>query len=99
MATQKSNAIKFPQPTNPERKEDVRIGEQFLEKVDGIVIKGLRRDLAAAGASVLMADAGAAEDVEFSCLSIKRRLRARGAVRSDVIAKYYREICPLAGRA
>jgi hypothetical protein len=99
MATQKSNVIKFSRPINPERKEDVRIGEQLLEKIDGIVMEGLRRDLAAAEARVLTADANAAEDVEFLCLSIKRRLRDRDAIRSDAIAKYYCEICALAGRA
>jgi hypothetical protein len=41
----------FPQPINPERKED-RIAEQFFVKIDGLVMKGLRRDLAAAEARV-----------------------------------------------
>jgi hypothetical protein len=51
MATRKSNVIMFPQPINPERKED-RIAEQFFVKIDGLVMKGLRRDLAAAEARV-----------------------------------------------
>jgi hypothetical protein len=33
MATRKSNIIKFPQPINPERKDDVRMAEQFFEKI------------------------------------------------------------------
>jgi hypothetical protein len=90
MATRKSNVIKFPQPINPERKDDVRMAEQFFEKVDGLVMEGLRRDLAAAEARVLTADADAAEDVEFLCLSIKRRLRDRDAIRHEAIAKYLR---------
>jgi hypothetical protein len=36
----------------------------------------------------LTADADAAEDVEFLCLSIKRRLRDRDAIRREAIAKY-----------
>ena len=42
MATRESNIIMFPQPIDPERKEDVRIAEQFLEKIDGLIMKGLR---------------------------------------------------------
>jgi hypothetical protein len=90
MATGKSNVIKFPQPINPERKDDVRMAEQFFEKIDGLVMEGLRRDLVAAEARVLTADADAAEDVEFLCLSIKRRLRDRDAIRREAIAKYGR---------
>jgi hypothetical protein len=52
MATQESNVIMFPQRIDLERKEDVRIAEQFLEKIDGLNMKGLRRDLAAAEARV-----------------------------------------------
>jgi hypothetical protein len=73
--------IMFPQPTDPERKEEVRIAEQFLEKIDGLVIKGLLRDLAAA-------EAGAAGGVEFLFLSIRRRLRDRDAIWREAIAKY-----------
>jgi hypothetical protein len=87
MATRESNVIKFPQPIDPERKEDVRMAEQFLAKIDGLVIKGLRRDLAAAEARVL---AGAAGDVEFLFLSIKRRLRDRDAIRHEAMATYVR---------
>jgi hypothetical protein len=50
MATRESNVIMFPQPIDPERKEDVRLAEQFFEKVDGLVMEGLQRDLAAAEA-------------------------------------------------
>jgi hypothetical protein len=78
----------FPQRIDPERKEDVRIAEQFLEKIDGLNMKGLRRDLAAAEAKVLAGDAGAARDVEFLVLSIRRRLRDRDAIRREAIAKY-----------
>ena len=94
MATQESNVIMFPQRIDPERKEDVRIAEQFLEKIDGLIMKGLRRDLAAAEARVLAGDVGAAEDAEFLFLSITRRLRDRDAIRREVI-----EICARAGRA
>jgi hypothetical protein len=87
MATRESNVIMFPQRTDPERKED-RIAEQFLEKIDGLIMKGLRRDLAAAEAKVLAGDAGAARDVEFLFLSIRRRLRDRDAIRREAIAKY-----------
>jgi hypothetical protein len=72
MATRKSNVIKFPQPIDP-----------LLEKIDGLIMKGLRQDLAAA-------DAVAAVDVEFLFLSIKRRLRDRDAMRREAIAKYMR---------
>ena len=85
MATRESNVIMFPQRIDPERKEDVRIAEQFLEKIDGLNMKGLRRDLAAAEARVL---AGAEGDAEFLFLSISRRLRDRDAIRREVIAKY-----------
>jgi hypothetical protein len=78
----------FPQRIDPERKEDVRIAEQFLEKIDGLNMKGLRRDLAAAEARVLAGDAGAAADVELLFLSIRRRLRDRDAIRREAIAKY-----------
>jgi hypothetical protein len=88
MATWESNVIMFPQRIDPERKEDVRIAEQFLEKIDGLNMKGLRRDLAAAEAKVLAGDAGAARDVEFLVLSIRRRLRDRDAIRREAIAKY-----------
>ena len=81
MATRESNVIMFPQPIDPECKVDVRIAEQFLEKIDGLIMKGLRRDLATA-------EAGTAEDVEFLFLSIKRRLRDRDAIRREAIAKY-----------
>ena len=57
MAIRESNVIKFQQSIEPERKEGVRIAEQFLEKIDGLIMKGLRRELAAAEARVL---AGAA---------------------------------------
>ena len=50
----------FPQPIDPERKEGVRIAEHFLEKIDGLIMKGLRRELAAAEAQVLVGDAGTA---------------------------------------
>jgi hypothetical protein len=63
------------------------MAEQFFEKIDGLVMEGLRRDLAAAEARVL---AGAAEGVEFLRLSIKRRLRNRDAIRHEAIAKYVR---------
>ena len=43
MATRESNVIISPQSIDPERKEDFRIAEQFLEKIDGLIIKGLRR--------------------------------------------------------
>jgi hypothetical protein len=69
MATRKSNVINFPQPVDPERKDDVRMAEQFFETIDGLVMEGLRRDLAAAEARVLTADADAAEGIEFLCLS------------------------------
>jgi hypothetical protein len=88
MATRKSNVIMFPQPIDPECKEDFRIAEQFLDRIDGLVMKGLRRDLAAAEARVLAGDAGAAGDVEFLFLSIRRRLRDRDAIRREAIAKY-----------
>ena len=78
----------FPQRIDPERKEDVRIAEQFLEKIDGLNMKGLRRDLAAAEARVLAGDAGASGDVELLVLSIRRRLRDRDAIRREAIAKY-----------
>src|SRR5580700_4642893 len=88
VATRESNIIMFPQPIDPERKEDVRIAEQFLEKIDGLIMKGLRGDLAAAEARVLAGDSGAAGDAEFLFLSIRRRLRDRDAIRREVIAKY-----------
>ena len=88
MATRESNIIMFPQPIDPERKEDVRIAEQFLEKIDGLIMKGLRGDLAAAEARVLAGDSGAAGDAEFLFVSIRRRLRDRDAIRREVIAKY-----------
>jgi hypothetical protein len=88
MATRGSNVIMFPQPTDPERKEDVRIAEQFLEKINGLNMKGLRRDLTAAEARFLAGDAGAAGDVELLFLSIRRRLCDRDAIRREAIAKY-----------
>ena len=88
MATRESNVIIFPQSIDAECKEDFRIAEQFLEKIDGLIIKGLRRNLAAAEARVLAGDAGAAEDVEFLFLSIKRQLRDRDSIRREAIAKY-----------
>ena len=42
MATRESNVIMFPQRIDPERKEDVRISEQFLKKIDGLIMKGLQ---------------------------------------------------------
>ena len=80
----------FPQLIDPECKVDVRIAEQFLENIDGLIMKGLRRDLAAAEARVLAGDAGAAEDAEFLFLSITRRLRDRDAIRREVIAWIFR---------
>jgi hypothetical protein len=88
MATRESNVIMFPQRIDPERKEDVRIAEQFLEKIDGLNMKGLRRDLAVAEARVLAGDAGAAGDAELLFLLIRRRLRDRDAIRREAIAKY-----------
>jgi hypothetical protein len=87
MATRQSNVM-FPRRIDPERKEDVRIAKQFLEKIDGLNMKGLRRDLAAAEARVLAGDAGAAGDVELLFLSIRRRLRDRDAIRREAITKY-----------
>ena len=52
-------------------------------EIDRLTMKDLRRDLAAA-------EAGAAGDVEFLFLSIKRRLRDRDAIRREAIAKYVR---------
>ena len=88
MATQESNVIMFSKSIDPERKEGIRIAEQFLEKIDGLIMKGLRRELAAAEARVLVGSPGAAGDAEFLFLSIGRRLRDREAIRRDVI-----EIC------
>jgi hypothetical protein len=90
MATRESNITMFPQSVDPDRKEYVRIAEQFLEKIDGLIMKGLRRDLAAAEARVLAGDAGAAEDAEFLFLSIRRRLRDRDIIRREVIAWIFR---------
>jgi hypothetical protein len=89
MATRESNVIMFPQRIDPEQ-DDVRIAKQFLEKIDGLNMKGLRRDLAAAEARVLAGYAGAAGDVELLVLSIGRRLRDRDAIRREAIAKYGR---------
>jgi hypothetical protein len=80
----------FPQLIDPECKVDVRIAEQFLENIDGLIMKGLRRDLAAAEARVLAGDAGAAGDAEFLFLSIRRRLRDRDTIRREVIAWIFR---------
>ena len=88
MATRESNVIMFQRSIDPERKEGVRIAERFLEKIDGLIMKGLRRELAAAEARVLAGDAGAAGDAEFLFLSIRRRLRDRDAIRREAIAKY-----------
>jgi hypothetical protein len=85
MAARESNVIMFPQPIDPERKEDVRIAERFFEKIDGLVMKDLRRDLAAAEARVLAGDAGAAGDVEYLCLLIRRH---RDAIRREAMAEY-----------
>jgi len=86
--TRESNVIMFSEPIDPERKEDVGIAEQFLDKIDGLNMKGLRRDLATAEARVLAGDGGAAGDVEFLFLSIRRRLRDRDAIRREAIEKY-----------
>jgi hypothetical protein len=86
MATRKSNVIIFPQPVDPER-EEVRIAKQFFEKIDGLVMKDLRRDLAEAEARALAGDAGAAGDVEFLCLLIRRH---RDAIRLEAMAEYAR---------
>jgi hypothetical protein len=67
----------FKQSIDSKRKEGVRIAEQFLEKIDGLIMKGLRRELAAAEARVLAGDAGAAADAEFLFLSIRHLLRDR----------------------
>jgi putative intracellular protease/amidase len=75
-------------PPKSKRKEGVRIAEQFLEKIDGLIMKGLRRELAAAEARVLVGSAGAAGDAEFLFLSIGRRLRDRDAIGREVM-----EIC------
>jgi hypothetical protein len=90
MATREFNIIMFPQLIDPECKVDVRIAEQFLENIDGLIMKGLRRDLAAAEARVLAGDVGAAEDAEFLFLSISRRLRDRDTIRREVIAWIFR---------
>jgi len=47
MATRESNVIMFPQPTDPERNEDVRIAEQFLAKID--LAPGVSFEAGAAG--------------------------------------------------
>ena len=36
------NVIMFPRAIDPECKEDVSIAKQFLEKIDGLMMKGLR---------------------------------------------------------
>ena len=90
MPTRGSNVIIFQQPIDPECKVDVRIAERFFEKIDGLVMKGLRRDLAAAEARVLVGDAGAAGDAEFLFVSIRLRLRDRDAIRREVIAWIFR---------
>jgi hypothetical protein len=79
----------FPQPIDPERKEDVRIAEQFLEKIDGLIMKGLRGDLAAAEARVLAGDSGAAGDAEFLFLSIRPRwiFRAHDGARARLVPR------------
>jgi hypothetical protein len=78
----------FPQPIDPERKEDVRIAEQFLEKIDGLIMKGLRRESCGSRSESLGGDAGAAGRAEFLFLSIRHGLRDRDAIRREVI-----EIC------
>jgi hypothetical protein len=55
-----------------------------------LIMKGLRRDLAAAEARVLAGDAGAAGDAEFLFLSITRRLRDRDTIRREVIDWIFR---------
>ena len=88
MEIRESNVIMFKQSIDSKRKEGVRIAGQFLEKIDGLVMKGLRRELAEAEARVLAGDAGAAADAEFLFLSIRHRLRDRDANRREAI-----EIC------
>ena len=88
MEIRESNVIMFKQSIDSKRKEGVRIAGQFLEKIDGLVMKGLRRELAEAEARVLAGDAGAAADAEFLFLSIRHLLRDREAIRREVI-----EIC------
>ncbi len=41
------------QSIDADRKEGVRIAEQFLAKIEGLIMKGLRRELAAAEARSL----------------------------------------------
>jgi hypothetical protein len=84
MAIRESNVIMFKQSIDSKRKEGVRIAEQFLEKIDGLVMKGLRRDLAAAEARVFAGDA-APQDVEYLCLLIRRH---RDAIRREAMAEY-----------
>ena len=88
MEIREFNVIMFKQSIDSKRKEGVRIAGQFLEKIDGLVMKGLRRELAEAEARVLAGDAGAAADAEFLFLSIRHRLRDRDAIRREAI-----EIC------
>ena len=87
MATQESNVIMFPQRIDPERKEDVSIAEQFLEKIDGLNMKGLRREMAAAEAKLWRVMRALRGMLNF-VLSIRRRLRDRDAIRREAIAKY-----------
>ena len=75
----------FKQSIDSKRKEGGSIAEQFLEKTDGLIMKGLRRELAAAEAKILAGEAGAAADAEFLFLPIRHLLRARDAIRREVI--------------
>jgi hypothetical protein len=93
MEMRESNVIMFKQSIDSKRKEGVRIAEQFLEKIDGLVMKGLRRELAEAEARVLAGDAGAAADAEFLFLTIRHRLDDRDAIRREVRGHVFLDLC------
>jgi hypothetical protein len=75
----------FKQSIDSKRKEGVRIAEQFLEKIDELIMNGLRRDLTAAEARILAGDADDAGGAEFLFLSIRHRLRDRDAIRHELL--------------
>jgi hypothetical protein len=82
-ARRESNVVPFPKTIDPEHKEDIEAAQAFVDTIDNILMRGLRKQLAEAEIKAALGDPDAKDDAEFFRLSIKLRLRDHDLIMSS----------------
>jgi hypothetical protein len=90
MSRESANVVPFPVTPDPAHKLAVQAAEKLFDGIQPIMMRGLRRELAAAEAKVAFGDAEAAVEAEYFRLSIKQSLRDREKERARFVSKVSR---------